>query len=441
MVFENFAATQSYLLWGTFLLALVLGAVANKTNFCTMGAVSDWVNMGDTGRMRAWLLAIAVALLGVTVLEAMSLANPDQAFPPYRMGQLAWAENLLGGLLFGIGMTLGSGCGNKTLIRIGGGNLKSVMVFLIIGVIAYFMVNPFPGSDQTLYTVLFYDWITPLAVSLSGHQDLGTVIAGQAGAGTARLVVGLLLALLVLGFVFKSANFRRGFDNILGGLVVGLTVIGAWYVTSNLMLSYESDFEGEMVVSTREFVDPTSTSGWVSLEDMGMAEEAPILAGWDASRPNVASQSPQSFTFINPMGQSLGYVGGGFARAELNFGVMAVLGVVLGSFLWAILSRGFRFEWFSSVRDFVNHFIGAILMGFGGVLAMGCTIGQAVTGISTLAIGSFITFFAIVLGSALTMKVQYYRMVYEEASFAAALLTSLVDFRLLPKGLRRLEAV
>lgn len=440
MVFENFAAAQGYLLWGTFLLALVLGAVANKTNFCTMGAVSDWVNMGDTGRMRAWLLAIAVALLGVTVLEAMNLADPDNAFPPYRMSQLIWAENLLGGLLFGIGMTLGSGCGNKTLIRIGGGNLKSVMVFFIIGGIAYYMVNPIRG-DQTLMSLLFIDWIRPLAINLSGPQDLGTFLAGPEAAGTARLVIGLLLALLVLGLVFKSADFRRGFDNILGGLVVGLTVVGAWYITSNLMLSYESEFEGEMVVSTREFVDPTSTTGWATIADMGMADEAPVLEGWDASRPNVASQSPQSFTFINPMGQSLGYAGGGFERSELNFGVMAVLGVILGSFLWAILSKGFRIEWFSSGRDFANHLVGGILMGFGGVLAMGCTIGQAVTGVSSLAIGSFITFFAIVLGSALTMKVQYYRMVYEEASFPAALVSSLVDFRLLPKGLRKLEAV
>jgi hypothetical protein len=290
-------------------------------------------------------------------------------------------------------------------------------------------------------SLLFIDWIRPLAINLTGPQDLGTLVGGQEGAGTARLVIGLLLALLVMAFVFRSADFRRGFDNILGGLVVGLTVVGAWYVTSNLMLNFESEFEGEMVVSTREFVDPTSTSGWVTIADMGMADEAPVLEGWDASRPNVASQSPQSFTFINPMGQALGYAGGGFERSELVFGVMAVLGVVFGSFLWAVFSKGFRFEWFSSARDFVNHLVGGILMGFGGVLAMGCTIGQAVTGVSTLAIGSIITFFAIVLGSALTMKVQYYRMVYEEASFPAALLTSLVDFHLLPKGLRRLEAV
>lgn len=121
---------------------------------------------------------------------------------------------------------------------------------------------------------------------------------------------------------------------------------------------------------------------------------------------------------------------------------MSLFGVVLGSFLWALISRNFRFEWFASVRDFVNHFIGALLMGLGGVLALGCTIGQGITGISTLAIGSLIAFGGIVLGSALTMKVQYYRMVYEgEASGLAALITALVDLRLLPQSMRRLKPV
>ncbi len=104
-----------------FLAAVVLGAVANKTNFCTMGAVSDWVNMGDTGRMRAWLFAMTVALLGVMLFEgAGKLALPSDTFPPYRTGNFAWLRYVLGGVLFGIGMTLGSGCGNKTLVRIGG---------------------------------------------------------------------------------------------------------------------------------------------------------------------------------------------------------------------------------------------------------------------------------------------------------------------------------
>ncbi|MGB5716127.1 MAG: YeeE/YedE thiosulfate transporter family protein, partial [Gammaproteobacteria bacterium] len=151
MTFDNFFTAQSSFLWAAFGIALVMGAVVNKTNFCTMGAVSDVVNIGDSGRFRAWLLAIAVALLGVAILEPMGLVKPADSFPPYRSGELLWGENLLGGLLFGIGMTLASGCGNKCLIRIGGGNIKSIMVMLIIGVIAYFMVTPFPGSDKTLF--------------------------------------------------------------------------------------------------------------------------------------------------------------------------------------------------------------------------------------------------------------------------------------------------
>ena len=431
MVFESFSEANSMLLWATFAIALVMGAVVNKTNFCTMGAVSDVVNMGDWGRMRAWLFAIAVALMGVTLLETSGMVNLDTAFPPYRMNQLVWVENLLGGLIFGVGMTLASGCGNKCLIRIGGGNIKSIMVFAIIALIAYFMVNPLPGSDQTLMSLLFFDWIRPMAIDMGGAQDLGSVVAGSEGAASARLWIGVILGLVLLGFVFKSAEFRGSFDNILGGLVVGAAVLAAWYVTSNVMLSYESDFDGAVTISAREFLDPVS-SQW------DMAES--VHENWDSSKPDMTSMSPQSFTFINPMGQSLGYTAKGFDKSELTFGVIAVFGVIIGSLLWSIISKGFRIEWFSSVGDFFNHFIGAILMGFGGVLAMGCTIGQGITGVSTLAVGSIITFIAIVLGSALTMKVQYYKLVYEEeASFARALVAGLCDMKLLPNGLRQLD--
>ncbi len=146
MVFQDFASAQSVFLWATFIVALIMGAVVNKTNFCTMGAVSDAVNMGDNSRMRAWFLAIAVAMLGVIILESAGLVNTSTSFPPYRGSQLIWAENILGGILFGIGMTLASGCGNKTLIRVGGGNIKSVVVLIVIAVIAYYMINPFPGQ-------------------------------------------------------------------------------------------------------------------------------------------------------------------------------------------------------------------------------------------------------------------------------------------------------
>jgi uncharacterized membrane protein YedE/YeeE len=420
MTFTDFLPAQTFMLWTAFGIALIMGAVVNKTNFCTMGAVSDLVNIGDSGRFRAWLLAIAVAILGVTILETLGMVDLSGSFPPYRAGQLLWAEHLLGGFLFGIGMTLASGCGNKCLVRIGGGNLKSIMVMIVIGVIAYFMLSPFPGSDKTLFSLLFYDWIRPLSVNVGASQDLGYLIGGES-VETARMIAGGAIGVLLLLFIFKSADFRSSFDNILGGAVVGLAILAAWYVTSNVSI----DADDELY----------SLGGYY--------EEWDMLAESDEGKPVQGRPlSVQSFTFINPMGQTVGFAGKGFEKTLLTFGVMAFLGVVAGSLLWSLLSRSFRFEWFSSFRDFVNHLVGAVLMGFGGTLALGCTIGQGITGLSTLAVGSFITFVAIVFGSALTMKMQYYRMVYEEeASFTSALVASLADFHLLPNSLRKLDAV
>ena len=420
MTYENFISAQSIFLWSSFAIALIMGAVVNKTGFCTMGAVSDWVNIGDTGRMRAWVLAIAVAVLGVMALEAAGMVNVTNTFPPYRQTNLVWLENVFGGLLFGIGMTLASGCGNKTLVRVGGGNIKSVMVLLIIALIAYFMINPFPGSDKTLYSTLFYPWTSKATVALSTNQDLGAMLFG-AKAATGRMIMGGVIGGLMLIWAFKSADLRKSFDNILGGVVVGLAVLAAWYITSNITVSADGN----------------------AMSLQAYAQDWDLYAPAGAVKPaSTAALASQSYTFINPMGQALGYVASGFNRTLLTFGVMALAGVIAGSLLWSLISRSFRFEWFASGRDFVNHFIGAILMGFGGVLAMGCTIGQGVTGFSTLALGSIFTFLAIVLGSALTMKVQYYKMVYEhDATFFKAFITALVDIKLLPTGMRRLEAV
>jgi uncharacterized membrane protein YedE/YeeE len=420
MVFQDFASAQSVFLWATFVVAFIMGAVVNKTNFCTMGAVSDAVNMGDNSRMRAWFLAIAVAMIGVVLMEALGIVNTDTSFPPYRGSQLIWAENLLGGIMFGVGMTLASGCGNKTLIRIGGGNIKSIMVLAVIGLIAYYMINPFPGTDQTLMSVLFFDWIRPMAVTLKTQQDLGSMISPE-NVKIARMAIGGMVSLILLLIIFKSSEFRSSFDNILGGLVVGLAILAGWYISGALV---QVNADGEMV------------------NLVGYAQNWDMLATSDAGRPaEMRSLSTQSFTFINPMGQTYGYAMGGFAGKYLTFGLMALFGVVAGSFLWSLLSRNFRIEWFASFKDFLNHLIGAVLMGFGGVLAVGCTIGQGITGVSTLALGSMIALVSIIFGSAITMKIQLYKMMYEDASFMAAFVTGLVDMNLLPKGMRKLEAI
>jgi uncharacterized membrane protein YedE/YeeE len=417
MIFESFAEALSFFYWGAFILAVILGAVVNKTNFCTMGAVSDMVNMQDYGRMRAWFLGIAVAVLGVSLLEYLSMLNVNSAFPPYRASQLIFGENLIGGFLFGIGMTLASGCGNKTLIRIGGGNIKSIVVFAVIAVIAYYMLSPLPGTDQTLFSLFFYDWIRPISINLETQQDIGAMIGGENPA-TARLVSGLVVGVALLVFAFKSADFRSSKENMLAGVVIGAVILGGWYISSNTTI----------VVDDESFNLSSYYKDWAMIADDDEGKPA-------SGRP----LSSQSFTFINPIGQTYGYLKGGFDSALLTFGLLSVFGVILGSFIWTMITRSFRVEWFNDRKDFTTHMIGAVLMGFGGVLGMGCTIGQGITGVSTLALGSFFTLIAIIFGSSLTMKIQYYKMLHDDSSFVQALITALVDFKLLPSSMRKLE--
>ncbi len=421
MNFEDFSSAHLTVLLTIFAIAFIMGAVVNKSNFCTMGAVSDMVNIGDNSRMRAWMLAMAVAIIGVVIFEFSGIASVDSTLPPYRGSNFAWLEYILGGFLFGIGMTLGSGCGNKALIRIGGGNLKSIVLFIIVSVFAYFMINPFPGSDSTIYSTVFYPWTSPTSASLSTPQDFGSVIGNAIGMdiGITRTIIGLALAIALLVFIFKSADFRKSFDNKLGGFTVGAAVLAAWFATSG-MVTITADDEN---FSWTEYA---AAESWDMMEDDA-----------DARPRDVA---PQSFTFINPIGQTTRYVLKGFDNAYVTAGLAAVLGVILGSLIWALISKSFRIEWFVDSKDFITHVIGGILMGVGGVLALGCTIGQGITGISTLSMGSVLALLSIIFGSALTMKMQYYKMMHEDdATFIKCLVSSLVDFKMLPEKMRSLE--
>jgi uncharacterized membrane protein YedE/YeeE len=369
---------HNQVLLAVFAIAVIIGAVANKTNFCTMGAVSDWVNIGDTGRMRAWVFAMALALSGVIALEAGGVVNLSaETFPPYRTANFAWLRYLVGGLMFGIGMTLASGCGNKTLVRVGSGNLKSLVVLLIAMIGSYLMLwTPF-------YEKLFHPWVSATAINLAQHgvptQEVGSIITGMFGMQPSRALnftVAIIAAIGMFAFVFRSVDFRGNADNILGGAVIGLAVVAGWYLTG-----------GNMGQAWKEYAD--------------MATDIP-------SRVQV-----QSFTFISPMGDSVRYLMNPGKMSLINFGIMALAGVIAGSLLYALVTKSFRIEWFSSFRDFAIHAVGGVLMGVGGVLSMGCTVGQAITGISTLAVGSILTFCAIVIGAAGTMKFQYWRMMQE----------------------------
>ena len=396
-------ATQLLIYIG--ILGFILGFVVTKTNFCTMGAVSDWVNIGDLSRFKSWMLAAAIAILGVAILNFLSFFDINDSRIPYRNSLLAWPRYIIGGLMFGIGMTYASGCGNKVLIRVGGGNLKSLVVLIVAGIMAYVMTR------TDFYGIIFHSWMNPISLDLAQigilDQSLPTIISSIFSINNStdfNLILGIIVASIMIFMIFKSGKFIQNFDNVFSGIIVGLVIVMAWLLTGGVT--------GQEWVEANDFLDDP-------LPSVGM----------------------QSFTFINPMGETLIFAGNAANLYYLTFGVTALLSVIFGAFVYSVLSNNFRIEWFLSKQDFIRHIIGAVLIGVGGVLAMGCTIGQGVTGISTLAIGSFITLIFIILGAAITMKVEFYNAVYEDCSFFDSLRSSLADLNLIPNRFRKLEKI
>lgn len=353
--------------WGAFALGIIFGFVGNKTHFCTMGAISDIVNMGDWNRMRMWLLAMAVAILGASGLQGAGLIDISKSI--YATPNLIWLSYLIGGFLFGVGMTLASGCGSKTLIRIGAGNLKSLVVLMVSAIAAYMTLKGLFG--------VFRVWaIDPVVFKLPANQDLPSLAAHAFGSarGMTLAILSVAIAGTLLAFIFKDREFGT-FDNVLGGVVTGLVIVGGWYLSGHLGYLPE---------------DPNTLEERFYATNTGRMESLSFVA-------------PQAYLLELLMFWS-------DTSRIVTFGIAAALGTMIGSFGWALWSRSFQLESFRDPEDMINHLVGAVFMGFGGILGLGCTIGQGLSGVSTLALGSILVLLSIIAGSVVAMKYQYWRV-------------------------------
>ncbi|HRC38425.1 MAG: YeeE/YedE family protein [Rubrivivax sp.] len=365
------ASIGTYVVGGGFVVAFLFGLVAAKTNFCTMGALSDIVNMGHWGRMRMWLLAMAVAIVGTSWLSYAGLVDLSKSVPQRPL--LAWLSLALGGLIFGVGMTLAGGCANKNLIRLGGGSVRSLVVLVFTGIASYMTLKGLFGQWRA-------GFLDPVSINLGergwADQGLGTALARTTGmdAKTALLAVAASCVAGLLIFVFKDKRFRANATQIVGGLVLGALVVAGWYVTGHL--GYGENPE--------------------TLETVFFATNTRTL---------------ESLSFVAPLAFSLELLMlWTDASLHVTFGIASVLGVIAGSAAYALASKSFRWEGFASMDDLRNQLVGAMLMGFGGVTALGCTIGQGLSGLSTLAIGSFIAVAGIMAGSVATLKYLLWKM-------------------------------
>jgi uncharacterized membrane protein YedE/YeeE len=360
-------ALYATVLWLSFALAFAFGAIAQRTNFCTMGAIADAVNFGDRTRLRQWLLAIGVAIVGTHLLAATGVIDTAKTF--YTGPRFTWLAYALGGLLFGFGMVLAGGCGSKTLVRLGGGSLKALVVFVVLGLFAYMSLRGVLGVFRVTA-------IEPVSVMLAGPQDLPSVVSRASGADKTRLqwALGLALGGALIAYALMRRDFLS-FDNLLAGVGIGGVIVGMWFVSGHI----------------------------------GHLMEHPETLEETFVRTN--SGRMEALSFVAPIAYTLDWLMFFSDKSKvLTLGIVAVAGMVAGSTVVALVSRNFRWEGFADTEDTANHIVGAALMGFGGVLALGCTVGQGLSGISTLALGSMIALAGIGGGAVLALKYQMWRV-------------------------------
>ena len=354
---------KAQVLGATFILSLLFGAIAQGSRFCTMGAISDVVVMGDFTRLRQWALAAGVAILGFGAMAYLGIVDPSKTL--YVSNRWLWLSAATGGAMFGFGMVLGSGCGSKTLVRIGGGNLKSLVVFLAMGISAFATLK---GVTAVL-RVATVDRIAPaFGVTATLPAALAWVLT--ADARLTGLVLALLLGAALSIWALRGKDFLRG-ENLLAGLGTGSIIVAMWWVSGHL---------GHVMENPE------------TLEEVFLATN---------------SGRAEALSFVAPIAYTLDWLMFFSDQGKvLTIGIVSVFGVVLGSAAIALINRSFRWEGFAGPGDVARHLGGATLMGIGGVTAMGCTIGQGLSGIATLSATSLVAVVAIGAGAVAALKCQ-----------------------------------
>ena len=364
---EQISSLGSQALLITLFITTILGIIMQKTSFCTLGAVSDGILMEDWSRMRQWCLAIGIAILGVALMSHLGWIDVSKSF--YTGNRVLYLSTVIGSTLFGIGMVLASGCGSKTLIRIGGGNLKSIVVFIVLGLVAYMTMRGFLG-------IMKANTIDKVSLSLNTNQDLPSILSASFGIAkeSLRSILALIIGGAFIGFAVLKKSFWNA-ENLLAGIGVGVGITAIWWVSGHYAHL---------------------------IEDPNTLQEAFLVTN---------SGRMESLSFVAPYAFALDWMMFTSDKSKvLTIGIVAVIGMILGSAISSILSKNFRWESFRGVEDTTNHLVGAALMGFGGVTAVGCTVGQGLSGLSTLALNSFIAFPGFILGAYIGLQYLQWRL-------------------------------
>lgn len=364
---SSLPALTRQVLAAAFALAVIFGALCQRTRFCTMGAISDVYTMGDWRRARLWMAASGAAMLGFQALAASGAIDPAASI--YAGPRLLWLSALCGGALFGFGMVLGSGCISRNLVRLGGGNLKSLVVLLVAAIAA-------GATLRGITAVARVGTVEKVFVELPAGQPLPTLAAHLLGGSATLWAWGLAgaLGVLLLVLALRGREDRPWLALAIGGGVAAV-ITALWWVSGHLGFLPE---------------DPRT------LEPVYLATN---------------SRRMESLSTIAPVAYAVDWLLMFSDQSKtLTLGIATVGGIVVGAALMAWREGSFRWEGFANVGDLGHHLVGAVCMGVGGIVAMGCTVGQGITGVSTLSVGSFLAVGAMVAGAWAGLRYQEWRL-------------------------------
>ena len=328
------------------LIGLGYGAVALLSGFCLMSGLRGWWAEGDSRLIRTYALALGVAIAAVQLLSARGVVDLGKSI--YLQPSFSAPLMFAGGLLFGYGMVLANGCGSRALVLLGRGNLRSFVVVIVLGIAAQMTLKGLIAPARI--AVLQLSQTSPPIISLPALLSALGISATFARTLAASTIAGSLII-----FAFAHTAFQRAWGQIAAGIAVGLLVTAGWFAT-----------------------------GYLGADDFN---PAPVT----------------SLTFIAPIADAVQYAMLS-TGLTLNFGITMVAGVFAGSLVTALATRRFHWEGFSSPRHMLRSIGGAALMGAGGAMAYGCSIGQGLTGLSTLALASFVAVAGILLGTAAGLR-------------------------------------
>lgn len=314
-----------------------LGLSSSIGRFCTLGAIEDGLYGNDFRRLRMWALALAVSILGVFTFQAIGLID----ITPSIYLTVKWnpVASIVGGLMFGWGMALAGNCGYGALSRMAGGDIRSFFTVMVMSISAYMALG---GPTAALR-----NWAFPPEFMDSEPQSIAFAL--DSWLGIPPLVPAIVISAAFALWAFSGKRFRKSGSHIIWSIVVGVSILSGWWATS--------------LISTQSF-DPVTI---------------------------------ESHTYSAPLGETLLYLMT-WTGSYMNFGTGSVVGILVGSFIGTQIKGRFRWEACDDPRELGRSVIGAFLMGTGGVVALGCSIGQGLTAMSVLAYSAPVVMVSIFIG-------------------------------------------